>query len=42
MENHFGFCALKSPQTRMNIDKNRVDTLDNYLYFLVITAHNFF
>ena len=24
MENHFGFCALKSPQTRMNIDKNGV------------------
>ena len=22
MENHFGFCALKSPQTRMNTDKN--------------------
>ena len=34
MENHFGFCALKSPQTRMNTDKNRpaqmerMDTLD--------------
>ena len=25
MENHFGFCALKSPQTRMNTDKNGVD-----------------
>ena len=24
MENHFGFCALKSPQTRMNTDKNGV------------------
>ncbi len=28
MENHFGFWALKSPQTRMNTDKNGVDTLD--------------
>ena len=25
MENHFGFCALKNPQTRMNTDKNGVD-----------------
>ncbi len=25
MKNHFGFCALKSPQTRMNTDKNGVD-----------------
>jgi len=24
MENHFGFWALKSPQTRMNTDKNGV------------------
>ena len=22
MENHFGFCAIKSPQTRMNTNKN--------------------
>lgn len=25
MENHFGFCALKNPQPRMNTDKNGVD-----------------
>ena len=25
MENHFGFWTLKSPQTRMNTDKNGVD-----------------
>ncbi len=26
MENHFGFCALKSPQTRMNTKKNVPDS----------------
>ena len=35
MENHFGFWALKSPQTRMNTDKNGVDTLDAPFSYLI-------